>query len=172
MDSKKRLMFILEDDYYYITLKVLAILKALDCNKKPFEDYRKIGIIFELIKSQSNLLLLEKIISKLQLDIFDSERIIGISCNAKMNSAVIKRVLFFLEKQNIINMNKSSKGDYIDVLLLDSCHINELIEENILDDDIEKVKLLKREIPRLRSIKNSTMCKKIFCTIEVMPWED
>lgn len=160
MDSKKRLMFILEDDYYYITLKVLAILKALDCDKKPFEDYRKIGIIFELIKNPSNLLFFEKILNKVQLDIFDSERIIGISYNAKINAAVIKRVLFFLEKQNMINMNRSLKGDYIDVFLLNTLQIRQLIEENILSEDIEKVALLKRKIPRLRSIKISTLRKK------------
>ena len=45
MDSKKRMMFILEEDYYFITIKILSILKALECDKKPFEDYRKLGII-------------------------------------------------------------------------------------------------------------------------------
>ena len=48
MNSKKRMMFILEEDYYFITIKLLSILKALNCDIKPFEDYRKLGIIFEL----------------------------------------------------------------------------------------------------------------------------
>lgn len=172
MDSKKRLMFILEDDYYYITLKILAILKALDCDKKPFEDYRKLSLIFEFIRSDSNLLFLEKAITNSQLDIFDSERAISISCNAKMNSAVIKRVLFFLEKQYMINMKKSLKGDFIDVFLLDTPQLRELIAENILNEDLEKIALIKRCVPRVRSLKISTLRKKIFGTSEVAIWED
>lgn len=172
MDSKKRLMFILEDDYYYITLKVLAILKALDCEKKPFEDYRKLGIIFEFIKSKPNLLFLEKILTKPQLDVFDNERAISISCNAKMNMAVIKRVLFFLEKQNMINMKKSIKNDYIDILLLDTPQLSDLMKENVLSQDLEKVALIKSNIPRVRSLKIETLRKKIFGTSEVASWED
>lgn len=45
MNSKKRMMFILEEDYYFITIKILSILIALECNIKPFEDYRRLAII-------------------------------------------------------------------------------------------------------------------------------
>ena len=64
MNSKKRMMFILEEDYYFITIKLLSILKALDCDIKPFEDYRKLGIIFEFVKSQENTEFLEKLINQ------------------------------------------------------------------------------------------------------------
>lgn len=37
MEYKKRMMFILEEDYYFITIKLLSILKASGCDKKPFE---------------------------------------------------------------------------------------------------------------------------------------
>lgn len=172
MDSKKRLMFILEDDYFYITLKVLAILKALDCEIKPFEDYKKLGIIFEFIKDQANILFLEKLITRPQLDIFDNERIINISCNAKMNTAVIKRVLFFLEKQNMISMKKSLKGDFIEVFLLKTPQLNELISENVLNDDLTRIASVKSYIPRIRTLKISTLRKKIFGASEVASWED
>ena len=62
MDSKKRMMFILEEDYYFITIKILSILKALDCEKNPFQDYRKLGIIFEFIKNDENICFLKKLI--------------------------------------------------------------------------------------------------------------
>lgn len=69
MDSKKRMMFILEEDYYFITIKILSILKALECDKKPFEDYRKLGIIFEFIKNEDNMSFLEKLLSYSSNDI-------------------------------------------------------------------------------------------------------
>lgn len=69
MDNKKRMMFILEEDYYFITIKLLSILKALDCDKKPFEDYRKLGIVLEAIKSEENIIFLQKLIHHSQLNI-------------------------------------------------------------------------------------------------------
>lgn len=172
MDSKKRLMFMLEDDYYYITLKVLAILKALDCDTKPFEDYKKLGIIFEFIKNQSNINYLKKLMLNTQIDIFDKERMLDISCNASMNNAVIKRVIFFLEKQNMISIKKSLKGDFIEVLLLRSPQLFEMISDNVLDDDLIRIALVKSYIPRIRTLKISTLRKKIFGISEVSSWED
>ena len=172
MDSKKRLMFILEEDYYYITLKVLAILKALECEKRPFEDYRKIGIIFELIKNSTHINFFEKIINGNQLDIFDNEQVINISCNAKMNTAVIKRVLFFLEKQNMINMVKSTKRESIDVLLLKSEQLEVLVSDGVLNEDITQVNLIKKYIPRIKTLKIKTLRQKIFGSSEVTKWED
>jgi hypothetical protein len=172
MDSKKRLMFILEEDYYYITLKVLAVLKALECEKKPFEDYRKIAIIFELIKNPFYINFFEKIINCNQLDILDNEQVVGISCNAKMNTAVLKRVLFFLEKQNMINMVKSLKGESIDILLLKSEQLEILLSDGVLNEDIIQVKLIKKYIPRIRTIKIKTLRQKLFGTSEVTKWED
>lgn len=109
MNSKKRMMFILEEDYYFITIKLLSILKALNCDIKPFEDYRKLGIIFEFVKSQENTEFLEKLINQKEDNIFDNEKSIKIFCDSKLNVSVIKRVLFFLEKQDMIEIRKTQR---------------------------------------------------------------
>lgn len=95
MDNKKRMMFILEEDYYYITIKILSILRALECDKKSFHDYRKLGIIFEFIKNDNNFRFLSKILTVEQNDLFDNEVKVKIYCDSKLNVAVFKRVLFF-----------------------------------------------------------------------------
>ena len=100
------MMFILEEDYYFITIKLLAILKALECDKKPFSDYRKLGLILELIKDDKNMKLFEKLIGRNELDIFENERALKLFCDSKMDVSVIKRVLFFLEKKKIFLYKK------------------------------------------------------------------
>ncbi len=172
MDSKKRMMFILEEDYYFITVKILSILQALDCEKKPFEDYRKLGIIFEFIKSEENMIFLEKLFNKKTDNLIDNERAIKIFCDSRLDVTVIKRVLFFLEKQDIVELSRNKKNNNIDVLLKDKAEFNELIEMGILSEDMQRCKRVKSLFPRVRSLKLETLQKKIFGYDEVSKWED
>jgi hypothetical protein len=170
MNSKKRMMFILEEDYYFITIKILSILKALECESKPFEDYRKLGIIFEFIKDDNNFAFFQKLMKKNVQDIFDSEKAVKIFCDSKLDVAVIKRVLFFLEKQSIVELRKSLKNGSIDVLLLRNDTLDELIKDSILKYDVEKCVIIKQSIHRLRSLKIDTLQTKIFGYNEVTKW--
>lgn len=172
MDSKKRMMFILEEDYYFITIKLLSILNALDCDKKPFEDYRKLGIVLEAIKSEENIIFLQKLIHHSQLNIFDNDKAIKFFCDSRLNVSVIKRVLFFLEKQNMVELTRSIKNSNINVTLKESEAFNNLIEMKILDEDLNRCFTVRKLIPRIRSLKLETLQKKVFGYDEVSKWED
>ncbi len=171
MNSKKRMMFILEDDYYFITIKILSILKALECEIKPFEDYRKLGVIFEFIKDNNNFLLLKKLMQKQECDIFDNEKLIKIFCDSKLDVSVIKRVLFFLEKQSLVSLIKNKKSGNIDVIFVPNNSFNELFTEGIFKDELEKCTFFKQSIPRVRNLKIETLQTKIFGYSEVEKWE-
>jgi hypothetical protein len=162
MNSKKRMMFVLEEDYYFIIIKLLTILIGLDCKKKSFTDYRKLGFIFEFIKANENMNLFDKVFSGEELNLFDNERLLKIFCDSNMDISVIKRVLFFLEKQNIISLEKNNKFSCIDVRLLYNSQINNLLNQDIFDEDIKNVKKIRKAINRVRSIKFETLQTKIF----------
>ena len=170
MNSKKRMMFILEEDYYFITIKILSILKALECEKKPFEDYTRLAILFELMKDEKDFIFYKKIINQDNRDLFDNERLIKIFCDSKMGESVIKRVLFFLEKQHMVELKKSLKNESIDVLLIENKEFEDLVREGVLNDDLERVLYMKKTINRLRSLKIQTLQTKIFGYDEVKKW--
>lgn len=172
MDSKKRMMYILEDDYYFITIKILSILNALGCEVKPFEDHRKLGIVFEFIKDEKNFIFLHKLLLNENLDLFDNERAVKIFCESKLNVSVIKRVLFFLEKQEMLELTRSQKNSNINILLIKSNKFLDIIDEDVLSDDMERCMAIKKLIPRLRSLKLVTLQNKIFGYSEVTKWED
>jgi len=167
MNNKKRMMFILEEDYCFVTIKILAILKALECDKKPFEDFRKIGIIFEFIKDDSNMIFFNKLLMGKELDVFENERAMKIFCDSKLDIAVIKRVLFFLEKQEMVRLSKNKS---IDVLLLNDNSLTEIFKAGLLDSDLAKVLSIKNLINRVRTLKIETLQTKIFGYNEVEKW--
>ena len=172
MDSKKRMMFILEDDYYFITVKLLSILKALDCDKKAFEDYRKLGIILETIKNEENMCFFQRLMDRTEQNIFDNEKAIRFFCDSRLNVSVIKRVLFFLEKKNMVEMTRSLKNSNIDVVLKESEAYNSLIQMKVLDEDFDRCMIVRKLIPRIRSIKLETLQNKVWGYDEVSKWED
>ena len=170
MDNKKRMMFILEEDYCFVIIKILAILKALECDKKPFEDFRKMGIIFEFIKDDNNMIFFNKLLMGKELDIFETERAMKIFCDSKLDVAVIKRVLFFLEKQEMVKLSKNNKKKSIDVLLLNNDSLTEIFEDGLLDRDLENVLSIKDLVNRVRTLKLETLQTKIFGYNEVEKW--
>lgn len=172
MDNKKRIMFIMEEDYYFIIIKILSTLKALECDVKPFEDHRKLGILFEFVKDEKNFIFLSKLLEKKNLDLFDNEKVVKIFCESRLDVSVIKRVLFFLEKQGMIELSRSLKNSNIDILLKEVKEFTELINDGVLDEDLKRCIAIKKMIPRLRSLKLDSLQKKIFGYSEVMKWED
>ncbi len=171
MDSKKRMMFILEEDYYFVTIKILLILKALDCDKKSFEDYRKLGIIFEFVKTQENVVFLEKIMENKVNNIFDNEKLVKIFCDSKLNLSVIKRVLFFLEKKDMIEMEKSQKNGSVDITLKINQEFESLIENELLQEDINRCLTIKKLLPKIKRLTLNTLQKKVFGHEEMIKWE-
>ena len=171
MDSKKRMLFILEEDYYYITIKLLAILVALECDKTPFLNYRKLGILLEFLKD-NNMVLFRKIISNKELDIFENEKALNLFCSSKIDISVIKRVLFFLEKQKIITLIKNAKTGNIDITLERKNDIYDIFKEEKMKKDIESIKEIKKNIRGIKILKLETLQTKIWGYSEGSKWED
>lgn len=97
MDDKKRIMFSIEDDYYFVTIKMLLILHRLDCYKSQFRDYRKLSILFEIIKNDENFNFICRRVSEenLKMDLENVQKSMDIATSTKLNMPLIKRILFF-----------------------------------------------------------------------------
>ena len=172
MDSKKRLMFSLQEDYYYITLKLLLILSCYDCYSKPFVDYRKLSILFEIVKDDSTSRFMQRISNDdfSSIDLFDNDRILDVVCNSKLNTPVIKRILLFLETKGIIELIKGNNT--IDVTLVKDSEILELLDDENFAEDRERILAIKKSVPRARYIKFTTLKEKLFGKSEVIKWDD
>ena len=130
------------------------------------------GIIFEFIKNDENICFLKKLIKHNSEEILDSEKTLKIFCESRLCVAVIKRVIFFLEKKDIIELIRNKKNCNIDIRLKESIVMEELMNLDILHCDIEKCKEIKDLVPRIRSLKLETLQTKVFGYNEVSKWED
>lgn len=172
MDSKKRMMFNIDDDYYYITIKLIIILIQLDCFRNRFSDYRKLAYIILFIKSNESINLFNRSIEEYDnLSIFEREQLISIYYKGCVYQPIIKRVLFFLEKKQIIILEKNTKYACIDIKLSRDKNIKNIFLSDKFDDDIEKVNRLYKQYNRIRTVKYDTFIKRVFGDSEVSKWE-
>ena len=172
MNNKKRMMYLVDEDYYFIIIKILLILDALGRGKSKFIDYRKLSFIIEFIKDDSTMKLFRKSIehnksSKLHID----ERLFTVYYNANMQQALIKRVLFFLEKRQLIVLFKNDKYACIDVSIVDNKEINEVLSSSIFNEDKEHINEIRQNINKIKSIKYDTFIEKVFGNREVSKWD-
>lgn len=167
VDNKKRMMFVLDEDYYYITLKILVILKGLGCYKNSFVDYRKMAFIIEIIKDKENIRLYEKYMCNDEMDIFENEKMISIYCSGNIKSNSVKRVLFFLGKQEIVTLEKNDRFNCIDIILNRNEKIKKLLSDEVMNTDLDRVEIVKRYFTRVKSVKYETFIARIFGNGEV-----
>ena len=137
-------MFTVDDDYYYITIKVIVVLIQLDCYKKKFIDYRKLAFLILFMKSSENINLLIKSIQDYNtLSIFEREKLISIYYKGCMEQPIVKRVLFYLEKRGLVKLIKNSKYICVDVLLNSEEEIDNIFLSEQFSEDRKKESILK-----------------------------
>ncbi|WP_024296378.1 hypothetical protein [Lacrimispora indolis] len=172
MDNKKRMMFVLDEDYYYVTLKILSTVFFISGFNKKFVDYKKLSFILEFCKSDYRLRLYEKAVSDRSLNVFEHEELTTIYCNANLNDSMIQRVLYFLEKQGIIHMSKNDRFGCIDLELVKSKDLESLFDSNILASERSNINIIKNNMTRIGTYKFDSFISKIYGKNEVAKWEE
>lgn len=172
MNNKKRMMYVYEEDFNYLTYKILLILKVLNCSEKQLVDYRKLAYIIEFEKSEESMILFRRSVNKQnKLDAIDKEKLLNLYFKGKIAEKNIRKLLFAIEKKGIINLNKNNKYGSVDVSLNSSKIINEIVDNESFIEDREKVSAIKKEMPNIKGIKFSTFFNKVFGNDEVSKWE-
>ncbi len=170
IDDKRRMMFILEEDYYYITMRIMIVLIALKCHKKPFIDYKKMGILLEALKSDMNNRLMCKSLRREVLDVFDREQLISLYCHSKSNNSVVKRIMFFLEKKEYITFEKIEGKAGVNILLTELGYRDFVDLVNEQENEIKRINCILQLLKSARYIKVESLYDKVFG--EVRKWED
>lgn len=83
-----------------------------------------------------------------------------------------KESFIFLGKARYDRNEENPKNSNIDILLKINDKLRSLIETGLLEEDISRCLTIKKLLPRIRSLKLSTLQEKVFGYNEVTKWED
>ncbi|MGO5092634.1 hypothetical protein [Clostridium sp. LCP25S3_F10] len=175
MDKKlneKRLLYNKSEDLHFITYNILLILYHLGCidEKKELKDYRKLSFLISIVPDDKITLLVK--------DYYDMTNIANESIKDSINKLyfqsieniiLIRYVLLILEERHILKIN--NKKNSSNIYLVNVNKYKEFLISEKFEEEIKNIKVLKKNISRLSSIKYITFIDKLFKKNGVAVWE-
>lgn len=176
LSVKKRIMFIKDEDYYYLTYNILVILDYFGCYNidNLFRDYRKLSYLVYFLSSDKNTEMFQKASNSdnEKLSLSDYENLLQIYTKSKFINSQIKRLLFSLNQRQFIEIIKDDKFSSVSLYMKDKDKIKEVLNNELFQTEYKRVEKIKQSYSRLRSVKYETFLEKVFKANGVGKWDD
>lgn len=160
-EAKKRIMFIQKEDYNFLTFNLLILLKVLNASSKEskFQDFRKIAYLTHFISTNSNF----NDLSKHELAIIYSK--------SHLKKQLLSHLILILKNKDYIGVDVNYGRNSLDIWLIEDNIPNDFFDRNLFYKEIENIKKLKSELPRLKVLTIKNIVETIFTNNKVITWE-
>lgn len=176
LSVKKRIMFIKEEDYYFLTYHIFIILDWFNCYSKEnlFVDCRKLPYLIYFLSSDINTEIYQKVFgyNNKEFTILDYEQLLKIYTKSKFINSQTTRLLFSLNQNGLIEMLKDNRFGSISLYIKDKERVKEILKSDLFASESVRIKLIKESYSRVRSIKFATFNEKVFKNNGVGRWDD
>lgn len=172
---KKRIMFVTQDDFYFLTYNLIILLSQLECIKaeKVFLDIRKIAFLIDFI-SDHNLALLLARGKALDGNVRAADKNVLNNCYSKGKERVpfINRLAYALEKKGYITIVPDQEDKTIGAYLNLDRLPSGFTSAEMFDNEIKNVALIKGSYSRIRTTSLDTFLENVFRNNGVSTWLD
>lgn len=167
---KKKIMFSKGDDFYFLSYNILLILYGLDCicGKRTFKDYRKLAFMIDFVSDRSLANTIKT--SELIKNPIDREMFTRAYANGLLRLNQIARLLFTLEKQELVKLEREQGKDVVNVCLTESAKTNPFFDKELFKLELSNLNLLSTTIQRTTSLSLDTMLIKLFENHGIKTW--
>ena len=175
LSVKKRIMFIKDEDYNYLTYNILIILDYLKCysQDKTFTGYMKLAVLISCLTSDTDtdLFIQAVTLKDCQSNFFIYEDLLKIYTKSKSMQGHVKRLLFALKTKKVIDV-LPDKFNSVGAYIYQSKDMLDILHDNMFKEEYKRIEKMQKAYPRVRSIKYETFIKKVFIDNGVGKWED
>ncbi|MEF3310075.1 hypothetical protein PV433_14340 [Paenibacillus sp. GYB004] len=174
VDVKKRIMFHLEDDYYFITYHIIYFLYTLRCDseKNRFKDYTKLSYIIPFISNENLLHILVQYNNKTLLpSLEERKKLKEIYINSRMRQKLISSIIAALERKEFITLSRNDKSNTIDVWINVEKVGDTFLNNNLFQYEIDNIILFRSIYPKIRTLTCGTLLKQIYENKGVTVWD-
>lgn len=165
---KKRIMFISNEDFYFIAYSILIILDGLNCieGSKVFKDFRKLSYLISLIKNSELKTYWNKLDARTRgraapLSKAEREALLDSYYWSISKEAVIKRILFILEEKQMVKLT-ITKTKRLDVSMLSHMSIEKMFSHDVFDYEKSNLKAMIRSVKRINILSVDGFVEKIY----------
>lgn len=167
---RRRLMFSVAEDSYFLTYNIILILGILKCtNDSYLKDSNKIALLVTIIEKTQNIEVIKKVLKNEQINNYDKNVLFDMYYNSKLRMRSVISIIFSLDKKGIINVRKSGKT--IDISLVNSNIYINFIDKRLFEDDVKVYKDIFSNVSKIKQIISSTLNSMIFKSIKEDVWD-
>ncbi|OOM75475.1 hypothetical protein CLOBL_39650 [Clostridium sp. BL-8] len=167
---KKRLMFSIAEDSYFLTYNIILILGLLKCtDNKYLKDSNKIALLITIIEKPKNIEVVKKVLKDEKINDYDKNILFDMYYNSKLRIRSLTSIIFSLNKKQIINVRKSGKT--IDISLTNNNVYENFIDKKLFEDDVQVYEDIFLNVGKIKQIINDTFNNIIFKSIREDVWD-
>lgn len=173
LQIKKRMMFETQEDFYFVVYNILLILKELDCHRENrFTDFTKLAYIYPFVSNNNLANILEL---RLNGDItnLESEDIDLLSRHyyeSRLKMRLILNLISVLKVEGFIDIEKNTTRNSFDIWITNKDKL-EFLDDRSFDLERNNFGILKRVIPRIRTITVKKVVEELYEKAGVIIWE-
>lgn len=160
-EAKKRIMFIQKEDYNFLTYNLLLLLKYLGATSKEskFQDYRKISYLIQFISTQSDF------------SNFSKEELALVYSKSHLKKQLLSHLILILKNKEYISVDVNYNRNSLDIWINEVNIPDNFFDKTFFKKEIENIKVLKSELPRLKVLTLKNVVDTIFTNNRVITWE-
>lgn len=164
-------MFITNEDYNFLSYNILILLDVLksDSEATAFIDYKKLAFLIDFVSNRSLIDLINKN-NYGKISAMDKEYLTKVYTSCYVRQIQLAKLMFFLEKQNLINLGTSTRSNTVNIWL-NRDKLNEFYDKELFLNEYRNTVSLKTIVGRLRTLSLSTLKDKLFYRNGVKKWE-
>jgi hypothetical protein len=166
---KKRLMFLIDEDFYFLVYNILIFLDETGCvdENKPFNDLRKFSFLIDFISNSGTL----SILNREKISGVDRQELNMSYARGSSRTPILNRILFTLEKRGILKVVKTD-NQIISFYLQRGANVDLLLKSESFTQERMNSKELMGFIPRLRTSTLKYLMDRIYQERGVYIWHD
>lgn len=172
MTPKKRMMFMLTQDYYLMTYSIILLLQQLSATtaKTSLIGLSKMNILVELISNNKLLSIIETTRQTgRRVPVNDLDYLDDVYHGLISREPILYRVFFILSHRKIISIEKAGTRD---IVFLKKESINDLFfDVNIFSEEIDNIKRIRTLFPHVKRMTKESLLQSIFIQNGVLAWE-
>lgn len=171
---KKKIMFVKDEDFYFITYNILILLHVLNCfeqKKRVFKDCRKLAFLVEFVSNNNLVDIVERYdLQSRKVNRIDHKILTNAYTNGLIRKNIIPRLLFTLEKYEIVYLSTSERDKSINISLNDE-KLKNFFNKELFAYEFKNASKLQRTISKLSILKLDTLLGKLFTDKGVRTWD-
>lgn len=169
---KKRLMFVNNEDFYFLVYNIVILLNELGCiENTTFVDHRKLAFLVDFVANPALInILINQIGRNKPLNPRDKQQLIQAYSNGAERINIVTRLVYALQTKKIFNIYADSNKQFVRISLNKETIPSVFIQNDIYKLERLNVKKMLTYVSRIRTLNFRTMLVKLFENNGVSIW--